>query len=154
MGTNPVYGPQIADFPAGINPLTGLPVSDPSLLNLPAVLISMPNFPVSARPQAGLSFAPLVFEIYIGYGETRFLSAFYGEEPAVDPTLSGSCSVRTEAFVPGAVVLGNHVWLDQNQDGIQDPDEPGVGGICVTLYDANGTELQTTSTDFERVLRI
>jgi len=36
-------GPQLADFPAGINSLTGLPVTDPALLNLPAIMISIPN---------------------------------------------------------------------------------------------------------------
>jgi hypothetical protein len=146
-GENMVFGPQIGDFPTGINPLTGLPASDPSLLNLPAILISIPNFPVSARPQAGISFAPWIFEIYIGYGETRFLSAFYGEEPAVEPIVNGSCAVRSSPFVPGPVVLGDRVWLDQNHDGIQNSNEIGIGGICVTLYDSKGNALQTTSTD-------
>jgi hypothetical protein len=43
--------------------------------------------------------------------------------------------------------LGNRAWFDKNGNGIQDPDEPGIGGICVTLFDASGTSLQTTSTD-------
>ncbi len=62
-----------------INPLTGLPVDDPSLLALPPALISVSNFPVTARPQTGLSTSPLVFEIYIGEGMTRFLALFYGD---------------------------------------------------------------------------
>jgi len=33
------------------------------------------------------------------------------------------------------VKLGDIVWYDQNQDGIQDPDEPGLNGVIVTLYD-------------------
>jgi hypothetical protein len=140
-------GPQIGDFPVGINPLTGLKVTDPSLLSLPAVLISIPNFPVDARPQAGLSFVPWLFEIYIGEGTSRFLATFYGEEPRVDPILHGSCQVRLEPFVPGAVVLGNRVWLDENSNGIQEPNEPGIAGVCVTLFDADGKTLQTTSTD-------
>lgn len=141
------YGPQMAGFPSGISPLTGLPVTNPSLLDLPAILISIPNFPVDARPQAGLSFAPWIFEIYIGEGTSRFLATFYGEEPRVAPLLSGSCKVRTDAFVPAAVILGNRVWIDKNTNGIQDPDETGIGGVCVTLYDAVGTVLQATSTD-------
>src|SRR5215207_7239199 len=56
------------------NPLTGLPVADPSLLQIPAALVSISHFPVEARPQAGLSFAPYVFEIYITEGATRFLT--------------------------------------------------------------------------------
>ena len=58
-----------------LNPLTGLPVDDPTLLNLPPALVSISNFPVSARPQSGLSTSPLVFELYIGEGMTRFLGA-------------------------------------------------------------------------------
>ena len=146
-GANTRVGPQIEDFPSGVNPLTGLAVSDPSLLGLPAILISIPNFPVDARPQAGLSFAPWLFEIYIGEGTTRFLTTFYGEEPQVKPVLKGSCQVRTDSFVPAAVVLGNRVWLDENKDGIQESGEPGIAGVCVTLYDADGKPLQTTSTD-------
>ena len=74
-------GPNPADVPQGYNPLTGLPASDPSLLSLPAVLISITNFPPSSRPQSGLSFAPWVFEIYISEGMTRFLATFYGDFP-------------------------------------------------------------------------
>ncbi len=74
-------GPNPSDVPAGYNPLTGLPVSDPSTLELPAVLISITNFPPSSRPQAGLSFSPWVFEIYIAEGMTRYLAAFYGDFP-------------------------------------------------------------------------
>ncbi|MDR3575576.1 MAG: DUF3048 C-terminal domain-containing protein [Anaerolineaceae bacterium] len=68
-------------FPSGTNPLTGLPVSDPSTLQLPPALVSVTNFPVSARPQAGLSFSPIVFELYIGEGMSRFLAMFYGDFP-------------------------------------------------------------------------
>ena len=74
-------GPDPADVPAGYNPLTGLPAADPSLLSLPAVLISITNFPPSSRPQSGLSFAPWVFEMYISEGMTRFLATFYGDFP-------------------------------------------------------------------------
>jgi hypothetical protein len=76
-------GPNPEDFPQGINPLTGLPANDPSFLDIPAVLVSITNFPPSARPQAGLSYAPFVFEIYISEGMTRFLTVFYGEYPKV-----------------------------------------------------------------------
>ena len=57
------YGPDLEDFPASFNPLTGREVRDPSLLKLPAVLVSISNMPVDARPQAGPGFAPWVFEI-------------------------------------------------------------------------------------------
>lgn len=69
------------EFPAGVNPLTGQAVENPSLLNLPPAMVSVTNFPVSARPQAGLSSAAYVFEMYIGMGMTRYLALFYGNYP-------------------------------------------------------------------------
>jgi len=72
-------GPE--EFPEGVSPLTGLPVSDPENLDVPPVMVSITNFPVSARPQAGLSYSPFVFELYISEGMTRYLATFYGEYP-------------------------------------------------------------------------
>lgn len=130
-----------------LNPLSGLQVADPSLLELPPVLVSISTFPVTARPQAGLSFAPFVFEIYITEGTTRYLTAFYGEFPAPEAPLSGSCPVRREPFQQSGLLLGNRVWLDANQNHLQDDWERGIGGVCVNLYDAERNLLQQTSTD-------
>ena len=80
-GPGEVIGPD--SFPEGVNPLTGLAVENPENLLLPPALVSITNFPVSSRPQAGLSFSPFVFEIYIGEGMTRFLAMFYGDFPQV-----------------------------------------------------------------------
>ncbi|QRM27554.1 SdrD B-like domain-containing protein [Microvirga sp. VF16] len=45
--------------------------------------------------------------------------------------------------------LGGRVWLDLDKDGVQDDDgqEIGLEGIEVTLIDANGTILKTTTGD-------
>lgn len=76
---------------AGINPLTNQPCQDPSLLNLPPALVSVSNFPVTARPQAGLSYASYVFELFIGEGMTRFLALFYCAFP--EETVSGDNTI-------------------------------------------------------------
>ena len=93
-GAYPPYpNPEIDPFPdesgfdnqqgsGTLNPLTGLPVHDPAGLYKPPALISITNWPVSARPQAGLSYASMVFEFSIGDGESRFLSVFYGDLPS------------------------------------------------------------------------
>jgi hypothetical protein len=70
-----------AGSPENINPLTGLPVSNPSNLQLPPALVSITNWPPAARPQAGLSYSPIVFELYIGEGMSRFVGMFYGDYP-------------------------------------------------------------------------
>ena len=63
------------------NPLSGLPAKNPEDLLLPPALVSVTNFPPTARPQFGLSFSPIVFELYIGDGMTRYLAIFYGNYP-------------------------------------------------------------------------
>jgi hypothetical protein len=141
------YGPDLDDFPPGINPLTGLPVNDPTTLGLPAIMLSIPLFPAGGRPLAGVGSSPWIFEIYIGEGMTRLLATFYGDLPSVQPNPSGSCEVRVEPFEAGEFALGNRAWVDQNADGVQQPSELGIGGICVTLYAPAGNALQTTSTD-------
>jgi len=41
-------------------------------------------------------------------------------------------------YQPEGVRLGNRVWLDNDQDGIQDGNEPGVPGVSVNLIDSAG----------------
>jgi len=44
-----------------------------------------------------------------------------------------------DAGVYETVAVGNLVWNDLDGDGIQDPGEPGVAGVVVTLYQADGS---------------
>lgn len=76
--------------PVVLNPLTGLPVSDPALLDRMPVMVKVSNFPREGRPHDGLSFADIVFDYYIGYGTNRFLAIFYGSDsPSIGPVRSG-----------------------------------------------------------------
>ena len=43
--------------------------------------------------------------------------------------------------------LGDFVWEDLNANGIQDVGDAGIAGAIVKLLDANGNELETTTTD-------
>jgi hypothetical protein len=140
------YGPD--DFPSDVNPLTGRRVADPSLLGLPAVLVSISNSPASARPQAGLGFAPWVFELFIGEGATRFMGIFYGEYPRVVPNVSGGCNARSYITPPKTDWVGNRVWLDENENGRQDSWEVGIRDVCVLLYNnGNYEQFWVTATD-------
>lgn len=142
------YGPEAEDFPSNINPLTGREVLDPSLLKFPAVLVSISNMPVTARPQAGPGFAPWVYELFIGEGTTRFLNVFYGNFPRAIPNVSGGCAVREEIIRPRGEWIGNRVWLDENENGRQDSWEVGVGGVCVRLLNGTSREvIRETTTD-------
>jgi hypothetical protein len=78
------------NFPAGVDPLTGLTVGDPSILNRRPVMIKVSNYPRTGRPHAGLSSADIVFDYYIGEGGNRFLAVFYGQDSTkVGPIRSG-----------------------------------------------------------------
>jgi len=50
-------------------------------------------------------------------------------------------------YVPVLVSVGDYIWLDADADGIQDDDETPVAGVEVTLLDANGDVVKTTTTD-------
>lgn len=70
---------------------------------------------------------------------------------------SGSITVNLGEDIPtidagivtnnNANFIGNYVWLDANQNGIQDANEQGIPGILATLYDEDGNVVDTAITD-------
>lgn len=68
-----------------------------------------------------------------------------------EPTSDGDADPNTNLTVDFGVfqlaALGDRVWLDLNNDGVQTPGEPGVAGVTVRLYNGVGTVLSTTTTD-------
>lgn len=79
----------IALQPANIDPLTGLAVADPALLQRRPILARLGNDP-AARPQAGLNQADLVFEEMIDQlngvvALTRLTAVFLGSNGAIRP---------------------------------------------------------------------
>jgi hypothetical protein len=74
----------------GLDPLTGLEVANPKNLDRRPVMIKVSNYPALGRPHAGLAFADLVFDYYIGTGQNRFLAVFYGQDAkSIGPVRSG-----------------------------------------------------------------
>jgi len=72
------YGP--SNFPTDVDPLTGLKVADPALLERRPLAIKVSNLPRSVRPQWGLSLADMVYEYYTEEGTTRFIALFLGND--------------------------------------------------------------------------
>jgi hypothetical protein len=76
--------------PGNVNPLTGLVVDNPELLNRRPMAIKVTNYPRYVRPQSGLTLADVVFEYYIEDGLTRFIAVLYGNDAEwVGPVRSG-----------------------------------------------------------------
>ena len=77
-------------LPTSLNPLTGLPPSNPSALERRPLAIKVANYPRYIRPQSGLTLADNVYEYYIEDGLTRFVAVFYGNDSEwVGPVRSG-----------------------------------------------------------------
>ncbi len=53
---------------------------------------------------------------------------------------------RDAGLIPVPAIAGM-VWDDLDANGIQDPDEPGIGSVTVRLLDAGGGEVGSTITD-------
>lgn len=52
-----------------------------------------------------------------------------------------------DAGFAGLADVGDFVWEDLDGDGIQDPNEPGIGGVLVTLFDQWGNPIASRTTD-------
>jgi hypothetical protein len=77
-------------LPKDLNPLTGLPPSDPALMERRPLAIKVANYPRYNRPQGGLTLADNIYEYYIEAGLTRFIAVFYGNNSEwVGPVRSG-----------------------------------------------------------------
>jgi hypothetical protein len=92
------YGP--ANFPSGMDPLTGLQVANPALLQRRPMVIKVQNIPRNGRPQWGLSLADIVFEYYTEEGSTRFAAVFYGNDASM------VAPIRSGRFIDGYIVRG------------------------------------------------
>lgn len=80
-----------------------------------------------AVPQTGTTTVARTTGIVLTAGETDF-------------------SIDAGIFKPRAVI-GNYVWVDSNNDGVQQASEPAASGILVSLIDAGGNTVAVAVTD-------
>jgi len=92
-------------YPTNVNPLTGLIVPDPSVLDRRPMGIKVANT-VQVRPQAGLGMADLVYEHYAEGGLTRLTAIFYSQQPErVGSVRSGRLIDSEIALMYDAIVV-------------------------------------------------
>lgn len=68
------------NFPASVDPLTGLTIANPTILDRRPVAVKVQLFPRMQRPVFGVSLADLVFEYYSSGGMTRLHAIFYSQD--------------------------------------------------------------------------
>lgn len=107
--TEPVELRELPNLTNNINPLTGLPVEDVTLLERRPIMVKVSNYPRTGRPHSGLSYADIVFEYYIGYGFNRFLAIYQGNNAdRVGPVRSGRLvDAQLTEMYQGILFYGN-----------------------------------------------
>jgi len=82
------YGP--GNYPANVDPLTGMSAADSKLLARRPVSVKIQIFPRGQRPPWGASLADIVYDYYQNSGMTRFHAIFLGTNAEqVGPIRSG-----------------------------------------------------------------
>lgn len=105
------YGP--TNFPDNVNPLTGLEVSDPGILDRRPIMVKVANFPRDGRPHAGLSQADIVFDYYTGEGSNRFMGLYYGQNASqIGPVRSAREVDRYLVGMYQGVLGAVYAWID------------------------------------------
>jgi LysM repeat protein len=124
--------------PAGVCPLTGLPLANASVLNRRPLNVRVDNSP-PARPQSGLSSADLIFETLAEGGITRFTAVFLCESRDVDLGPIRSARLIDLQLTPmfkailvhagASVVVTDMIWSSEIGEADFDPILRGVPGF-------------------------
>lgn len=157
---NPPQGVGPRAFPPDVNPLTGLTVSDPAVLDRRPVAVKINNYPRSNRPQWGLSLADIVYEYYHNNDLPRFHAIFYSRDAELaGPIRSGRLlDIHLVAMYQSDFVFGSadERILDQLNDQtyrkrliyLLDGDPCPPQPVC--RYDPAGYNLLVTGTQAVR----
>jgi hypothetical protein len=70
---------------------------------------------------------------------SRPLTLTPGSEPTNDGDSDPTSNLTLDFGMFRPASLGLLVWDDQNGDGVRQPGEPGIGGVRITLFGADGT---------------
>ena len=75
------------------------------------------------------------------------VNAFVGSSSDLNIGEDNLTAAGSFLSVPISADLGDQVFLDENANGINDPGEPGVPNVAVTLFDETGELIDVTDTD-------
>lgn len=78
--------------------------------------------------------------------QTYDLDGLDTPDTAVVRLKTGEVNLNADFGYWQACSVGDRVWNDINADGVQDENEPGIGGVTVALLDENSELLATTIT--------
>jgi protocatechuate 3,4-dioxygenase beta subunit len=145
--------------PDGASPLASTVTEDGSGVN-PAGFYQFSNLPAgtyfvkvlaSTLPQAGGQPIPLTADpdrdgVPVADNSYPGLPAGDHGDSLVVVTLGANYTGADFGYQPPGAI-GDFVWLDSDQDGVQDSGEPGIAGVTVVV--TNGTLTYNVVTDFD-----
>ncbi|MEO1672203.1 MAG: SdrD B-like domain-containing protein, partial [Cyanobacteria bacterium J06631_2] len=81
--------------------------------------------------------------------KTRGIELYVSNFSNTDPNFSKANGLGDLEYAGdlAPIEIGNRIWNDLDNDGIQDPAEVGIEGVTVRLYDANDNLVAETITD-------
>jgi len=146
-------------------------IQDPTEAPIPGVLVTLydnTNTQVASAvtdANGGYLFTNVTPGTYTigfeGYPSTLVPTTKGGNANADDDSNVDPITGRTDAFTVTAgssnltldagykanpiAGLGNYVWHDVNENGLQDASEPAISGVIVTLYGADGITVRATA---------
>ena len=92
----------------------------------------------------------MILSVFIPAGDTS-LTVEIISTPSVEPLGASlgwvGAGLSVPVTPPELACIGDYVWHDVNQDGIQDGDESGIEGVVVHLMDCAGNTLAEAITD-------
>ncbi len=92
---------------------------------------------------AGNNQSGRLYRIDVSSGESVYIGTGVS---GLNNNDGASCPLAPAPF-PSTGYAGNFVWIDQDNDGIQDSEEPGMSGVTVTLHTSGGAIVASTVTD-------
>ena len=105
------------NFPDYVNPLTGLTVTNPQLLDRLPIAVKVPNYPHNIYPQSGLSAADHIYEYHLEQGLTRFIAIYYGNDSnRVGPIRSGRIFDAHIIQMYNAVFVFNYAYHEEGNE--------------------------------------
>ncbi|MBK7822686.1 MAG: DUF3048 domain-containing protein [Tessaracoccus sp.] len=155
----PSPSPSPSPTPEPIEPLTGRPLTDASLLKRPAVALKVPNLKVE-QPQVGLQEADIVFCQVNGFAYTRLCPVYHSSYPKAVGPIRSIRPVDIPLLSPMKPVFGNTgaadwvlAYADKHSGYLERMtylDWRGTGAFSVNkdrLYRANGR------TEYDRAIQ-
>ncbi|MCP9768870.1 hypothetical protein EGI22_13185, partial [Lacihabitans sp. LS3-19] len=78
-------------------------------------------------------------------GDLKYGYALYSDVPGTLGKSGGTGDIKASCG-PAPIEIGNRVWKDLDFDGIQDPEELGISGVTVELFDITAGNILVGST--------